>query len=246
MTVLTRTQQPLLAEVEALVDGVPGWSPTDELYTLSMLAHATAHLSGDIVEVGSWFGRSAIVLGAAARETHGTVHCIDLFPERDDWRRNADGTYSFSVDIDGRRFDGYQEQTVWAEPFEAQLKPLYDRCPAVFAEFQANVRARGLEHVVRPHRGTAATFAASVPAGFRARLLFIDGDHGYRAVAEDIDHLAPLVEPGGWVCFDDAFSSYKGVDRAITERIIENPAFDLARQMTRKCFVARRRPVTPA
>lgn len=230
----------LSAEIEALVDGVPGWSPLDELFTLAVLARATAGLPGDIVEVGSWLGRSAIVLAAAARETGGHVHCVDLFPERDDWRRNADGSYSCAVEIDGRRHGGYEEQTVWAEPFHAQLAPRYAETPDILAGFHANLRARGLDGHVTAHRGTAATFAATRPAGFQARLIFLDGDHGYTAVRADIDHLLPYLVPGGWLCFDDAGSGYDGVDRAIAERILGNPAFDVTRQMTRKCFVARR------
>src|SRR5215831_4108101 len=99
MILAERTARPLASEIEALVHGIPGWSPLDELFTLSLLAYSTAHLPGDIIEVGSWCGRSSVVLGAAARDTHGAVHCIDLFPSRNDWRRNADGTYSFAVEI---------------------------------------------------------------------------------------------------------------------------------------------------
>jgi predicted O-methyltransferase YrrM len=240
MTVIDRTATPLMSEIEALVADVHGWSPVDELYTLSMLAYTTSHLSGDLVEVGSWFGRSAVVLGAAARDTHGKVHGIDLFPGRDDWHRNADGTYSFAVEIGGRLHAGYQEQTVWPEPFESQVAPLYVDCPSVFDTFVANVQARGLGDIVLAHRGNASTFAASVSASFRCRVLFIDGDHGYGAVKEDITRLEPFLVPGGWICFDDAFSSYEGVDRAVTELVIDNPAYDIKRQMTRKCFIARR------
>lgn len=230
----------LMADVESLAAGVPGWSPVDELFTLAVLAHITADLGGDIVEVGSWLGRSAVVLGAAARETGGHVHCIDLFPGRDDWYPNADGSFSCLVDIDGRRHGGYQEQTVWAAPFHAQLAPRYEETPDLMEAFETNVRARGLDTFITAHRGTSATFAASRPADFRARLLFIDGDHGYRAVVDDIDRLLPFLVPGGWICFDDAGSGYEGVDRAIADRIAANPGFDVSRQMTRKCFVARR------
>ena len=73
---LSRIETPLVAEIETLVEGVPGWSPIDELFTLSTLVYATAHLPGDVVEVGSWFGRSAIALGTAVRDTHGLVRVI--------------------------------------------------------------------------------------------------------------------------------------------------------------------------
>lgn len=235
-----RVVTPLVAEIEALVEGVPGWSPLDELFTLSTLVYATAHLPGDVVEVGSWFGRSAIALGAAVRDTHGVVHCIDPFPTRDDWRQNADGTYSFEVEIEGRRHAGYQEQTVWSAPFEESLAPVYARQGSVFEGFQANIRSRGLDAVVRPHRGTTATFASQAPPGFQCRLIFLDGDHGARAVDDDLRRLLPCLVEGGWICFDDAFSVYEGVDRAITTHIIESPGFDVKRQMTRKCFAARK------
>lgn len=239
-----RVETPLVTEIETLVDGVPGWSPIDELFTLSTLVYATAHLPGDVVEVGSWFGRSAIALGAAVRDTHGVVHCIDPFPTRDDWRQNADGSYSFEVEIDGQKHAAYQEQTVWGAPFEAHLAPVYAHQPSVLDGFLANIRSRGLDGVVRPHRGTTATFAAQAGPDFRCRLIFLDGDHGGAAVDDDLRRLLPYLVPGGWICFDDAFSVYDGVDRAIRAHILDNPAFDVARQMTRKCFVARKRERT--
>jgi hypothetical protein len=244
MTSTDHATIPLLTEIETLVSDVHGWSPVDELFTLSMLAHATAHLPGDLVEVGSWYGRSAVVLGSAARDTHGRVHCIDLFPERDDWRRNTDGTYSFAVRLGDGVHRGYEQQTVWSDAFESQVAPLYAECPSVLDKFLANVRVHDLADVVVPHRGTSASFAQQAPAGFQCRLLFIDGDHGYDAVKADVMRLAPFLVPGGWICFDDAFSSYDGVNKAITELVLADPFYDVKRQMTRKCFVARKAMVS--
>ena len=178
MSVATVPTTALVTEIEALVEGVPGWSPVDQLFALSLLAHATSHLPGDLVEVGSWLGRSAIALGAAARDTHGVVHCIDPFPARDDWRRNADGTFSCAVEIDGRRHASYQDQTVWPAAFEQHLAPTYAQHASILDAFLDNMRRRGLDTVVKPHRGTAATFVAQVPDSFRCRLLFLAGDHG--------------------------------------------------------------------
>ncbi len=234
---------PLTTRIETLVSDVPGWSPVDELFTLATLVYATAHLPGDIVEVGSWHGRSALVLGDAARATRGQVHCVDLFPAKDDWYRNADGTWSFRVRIGDETFGGYQQQTVWTDPFEQQVVPLYEEQPDVLGQLRSRIAAHGLGHIVIPHRGTSGTFLRSVSDRFRCRVLFLDGDHGYDAVRQDIEHLAPRLVPGGWLVFDDAFSGYEGVDRAITELVLENPAFDLGQQMTRKCFAARRAPI---
>ena len=51
----------------------------------------------------------------------------------------------------------------------------------------------------------------------------------------------PRLSPGGWLCFDDAFTSYEGVNRAVRERVLQSDAFDLSMQLTRKLFVARKR-----
>jgi len=49
--------------------------------------------------------------------------------------------------------------------------------------------------------------------------------------------------PGGWICFDDAFSYYDGVNRAIEDCIINNPGYELCQQMTRKFFIARKKSI---
>jgi len=236
---------PVWAQIEALVDNVHGWTPLDQLFTLYMLAWTTAELPGDIVEVGSWCGRSAVALAAAAKASgRGMVHCIDLFPEKNDWKQNADGTYSFDMVIDGKRYGGYQEQTVWKEAFESQTGTIYESYNGVFDCFRETIAKRGMDDVVRPHRGDLDSFLTKLGSGFACRLAFLDGDHGYEAVCEDINNIDKYLVPGGWICFDDAFTCYEGVSRAITELIITNPGYERCQQMTRKLFVARKRPVS--
>lgn len=240
MSVVVGAELPLAVELEQAVADVPGWSPMDQLFALSTLAYATSHLDGDLLEVGTWCGRSAIALAVAARDTHGLVHCIDLFPSRDDWHENADGSFSFEVVVDGQRHGAFEQQTVWREPFEQSLLPVYAQHPSLLDAVRANLRRVGLEPFVRAHRGTAETFAAQAPADLRCRLIFIDGDHSEAAVARDLAALTPFLVPGGWVCFDDAFTVYEGVDAAIRRHVLQNPSFDLTRQLTRKCFAARK------
>ena len=106
---MTDGNESIKKKIAALAKETPGWCPADQLATLYDLVCAVSNLAGDVVEVGSWCGRSASVLGLAAQAIGGTrVHCIDLFPEKEDWRRNGDGTYSFYVSIDGVLFQGCQ------------------------------------------------------------------------------------------------------------------------------------------
>jgi hypothetical protein len=243
MTAVTsnRTTTPVMGQIEELVAGVPGWTPIDQLYTLFQLAYSTANLPGDIVEIGSWCGRSALALGLAARLTGGRVHCVDLFPEKDDWSENPDGSYSFRVTIDGRTYDGYKTQTCWREPFERDIAPLYRQSPKLLDLFTTYTAKHQLQDVITPIRGDSETLAHSVPDSFRCRLVFLDGDHSYEGVCDDIENLERFLVPGGWICFDDAFSCYDGVNRAIEDRIINNHRFELGQQMTRKLFVARKK-----
>src|SRR5262245_61902898 len=238
---MNKVTTPIINQIEQMVKDIPGWSPVDQLYTLFNLAYLTANLEGDIVEIGSWCGRSAVVLGMAAQLTGNTrVHCVDLFPTKDCWRRNPDGSYSLLVEIDGVTYSGYQEQTVWAEPFERDILPLYAKNNSLLEMFAQTVAKHQLQDVVLTHIGDSTRFVGSLPKHFRCRLAFIDGDHGYKAVCRDIDNVSRFLIAGGWICFDDAFSSYDSVSRAIEEFIINNPAYDMCQQMTRKCFIARK------
>ncbi len=246
MTVKTPDQDritiPAIGQIEALVKDVPGWTPIDQLYTLFTLALATGQLDGDIVEVGSWCGRSAVVLGlAAGLSGKSRVHCVDLFPEKKDWKPNPDGSYSFEVVIGGKRYGGYQEQTVWKETWETQTGRIYDKYNGIYDCFKETVSDRGMQDVIRAHKGDLASLLDSAKPKIKCRLAFLDGDHGFEAVCSDIRNIDSCLVPGGWLCLDDAFTVYEGVNRAISELILGNPRYEYAQQMTRKLFIARKR-----
>lgn len=236
------TTTPIVKQIEELVSEVPGWSPPDQLFALFNLAFLT-EIEGDIIELGSWCGRSASVLGLATKLTgQSKVHCVDLFPAGSDWRKNTDGTYSFSVEIDGCRYGAYEDQTVWSEPFERDIAPIYEKYHSVLDVFLETMEHNGLKDVVLPFRGTIEMFARQVPQDFKCKLAFIDGDHSYNSICRDIENIESFLVPGGWICFDDAFSVYEGVNKAIIDKIINNSAgYDRCKQLTRKFFVARRK-----
>ena len=103
------------------------------------------------------------------------------------------------------------------------------------------MQANSLTDLVFPHRTDLQGFAKKVPIDFALRMAFIDGDHSYDAVAKDINIVESFLLPGGWICFDDAFSSYDGVNEAIQKHVIDSGNYKRFHQMTRKCFVAQRR-----
>jgi predicted O-methyltransferase YrrM len=239
MSTVIDTKKPLIQQIEAVANTIPGWTPVDQLFTLYSLAVASAPVGGHIVEIGSWCGRSAAILALAARATPGTrVAAIDLFPAKDDWSQNPDGSYSFKVKLPQMgEIGGYQEQTVWKEPFERDIAPIYAKYNSVHDVFIESMEKHGLSDLVDTHRGDASVIAGL--SNLKARLAFIDGDHSYDAVCRDIEYVQRVLLPGGWICFDDAFSNYEGVNKAIEDCIIGSGRYSLCQQMTRKLFVAK-------
>ncbi len=232
---------PLISQLEEKLALIPGWTPADQAYTLFNLVYLHSELDGDIVEVGSWCGQSAVALGHATRMLgKGTVHCIDLFPEKSDWYQNADGSYSFRVTAGGRTFDANTVHTVWKEPFERDILPVYQSYPGVLECFRETIARNRLSRVVKVHRGDVSTFVKSAKPGFKCKLVFFDADHGYEGLCRDIHLIEPFLIEGGWMCFDDAFTTATGVTRAVTDCILRNPRYAFCQQMTRKLFIARK------
>jgi len=221
------------------VKDIHGWSPIDQLFSLFMLTMQTKYLNGDIIEVGAWGGRSAVALGLAAREiSNSKVYSIDYFPNAEDWKENSDGTFSFKTEVNGKIISGHKEQTVWKEPFENSIKPFYEEHPNLFKYFSSNIENCGLQGTVIPFKGNSNSFKEAAEKKFRCKLLYIDGEHSYESVERDIKNLKDFIVSNGVICFDDAFSGYEGVDRAIEKLIIASGEFHSFMKLTRKLFVA--------
>lgn len=227
--------------IGSIVSRVPGWSPAEELFSLYHLALLAPGNNPAMLEVGSWCGRSTAALALAMEQRAGSVDAVDLFPERDDWRRNADGSYSFEVRIGTRHYGAYNEQRVWAEPYERDIVPVYARFAGILEAFTTHLADEGLSHRVSAFRGDLTDFLASGSSRAAYQLVFLDGDHGYEAVCNDIRYSESVLAPGGWLAFDDAFTVYDGVDKAIRDLVIASGRYESGTQLTRKMFAARRR-----
>ena len=238
MTLLVDPFKPAISQIEAITSSIPGWTPVDQLYTLYTLVRATDHLDGDILEIGSWCGRSTVILAMAASCIKNTiVHAIDLFPSKSDWSQNPDGSYSFKVSLDSTILEGYREQTVWKEPFERDIAPLYDFHDSVFNIFSESLANAKVNDFVKSYRGDSSIIPSLGLS--KVRLAFVDADHSYSAVCKDIKNVEPMLVSGGYICFDDAFSHYEGVNKAIHDLILRSGKYEFCQQLTRKLFVAR-------
>lgn len=144
-----------------------------------------------VLEVGSWAGGSAITWADAIKRFNrgeGMVVCVDPW-------------------------------TQYIDPL-ADERPVYQEMHEALAEetisnlFWHNVRACGHQDLVRIMRGSSDEILPLIkPETFD--LVFLDGDHSYHQVLNDLRNAAPLVRPDGILCGDDLELQLAEVDAEI-------------------------------
>ena len=93
----------------------------------------------------------------------------------------------------------------------------FDFAPGMYEKFLHNVRANGLEGIIRSViRGDSAEAAKQVKDG-SLFMAFLDASHLYPAVKKDIPAWLPKVKNGGYLCGHDYASPHEGVIRAVNE-----------------------------
>jgi MMP 1-O-methyltransferase len=154
-----------------------GFMPPEEGLALYELARSTP-APGPFLEVGSYCGKSAVYLGAAARERGTALFCVDHH----------------------RGSEENQPGWEWHEP--DLVDPHAGRIDTL-PHFRRTVFDAGLEDVVVAVVGESTTVARNwgTPLAF----CFIDGGHGAAVAHADYDSWAPLVAPGGILAIHDVF-----------------------------------------
>jgi predicted O-methyltransferase YrrM len=153
--------------------------PDDEgmaLYHTGLRAARTG--LGPLLEVGTYCGKSAIYLGAAAQSASTVL-----------------------VSVDHHR-GSEENQPGWEHHDPSLVDPDTGRMDTLPAARRA-VMAAGLERCVVLVVGESATVAShwSTPLA----LLFIDGGHGEAVAWDDFHAWTPKVAPGGYLAIHDVF-----------------------------------------
>lgn len=151
------------------------WFSPESCDAVAGLVRSVSHLSGRIVEVGSWQGRSTCALANAAYPE--VVHAVDT----------------------------------WAGS-PGEVSAVLARGRDVFAEFAANVEAGTAGNVAAHRMGWRDYFAADVSP---VKFVFIDAEHSFVEVRDNVAAALPLMVPGGVVCGDDAH--HPPVHRAVLD-----------------------------
>lgn len=156
-----------------------GFMPDDEGLALHEAGRrAAASGLGPLLEVGTYCGKSAVYLGAAAREA---------------------GTVLFTVD---HHRGSEENQAGWEHHDATLVDPATGRMDTL-PVFRRTMEEAGLEYAVVGILGDSPTVARhwSTPLA----LVFIDGGHGTEPAHRDYEGWVPHVAVGGRLAIHDVF-----------------------------------------
>ncbi|GAB3860173.1 class I SAM-dependent methyltransferase [Nocardioides maradonensis] len=168
-----------------------GFMPEDEGAVLHRIARERLP-HGPVLEVGTYCGKSAIYLGAAAREVGGVVFTVDH-------HRGSE-----------------ENQAGWEHHDASVVDPEFGLMDTL-GQFRKNIARAGLEDHVVAVVGRSTTVSAHWSAPLS--LLFIDGGHGEQPATDDYEGWAHHVMPGGLLAIHDVFPDPADGGRPPYERI---------------------------
>lgn len=187
---------------------IPGMCDHEKMFALAEVArHA---VRGDIVEIGSWWGKSAFLLAWLARCYQiGKLLCVDPWSNAHLVQHDEKGL----VDQVSAQFDASEALNV----FEMNLLP-YSHDHVNYLRLPSD---EGAQHYRQRREVRTEAFGSTHYHGEIA-LLHIDGNHSYAAARSDLANWSPLVAAGGWIIVDDYIWPYgDGPQRAGDEFIAQ-------------------------
>ena len=186
---LTRLELAALCRYTNLI---PGMCDDDKFHALvNIVQHA---VNGDIVEIGTWWGKSAFIFAFLAHfHRIGNVLCIDPWANEnliqgekivDSGSEQADADEAFEV-------------------FQVGLIPLANMRLNFIRK--PSVEAAG---VYRQSREVCSDAFGTTTYTGKISILHIDGNHSFAAANSDMVSWSDLVSPGGWIIVDDYIWPY--------------------------------------
>jgi hypothetical protein len=203
--------RPALSEIEtaALVryaDLIPGMCDDDKLRALIECTRYS--VNGDIVEIGSWWGKSAYILTRLSQCLGiGNLLCVDP------WANEHLVQNESIVDRASAQVDAEEALTL----FQIGLLPLasnkvnYLRMTSVEAAQYYKDR-----NFVRTEIFGYTEYSGKIA------ILHIDGNHAYDAAKADVDSWVPFVIEGGWIIIDDYIWSFGDGPQRVGDEFLES------------------------
>lgn len=181
-----------LAGLCRYADLIPGMCDDEKLHVLLEIARHS--VNGDIVEIGSWWGKSAFILAWLAQHFKiGNILCVDP------WSNAHLVQNEKIVDSGSAQVDADEALNV----FLIGLLPFNVK----HINYLRMTSAEGAKRYSDERIVTSGHFGETQYAG-KISILHIDGNHAYNAVKTDIDSWVGFVVDGGWIIFDDYMWPY--------------------------------------
>lgn len=159
------------------ITALKGFLADDEANALYTAAK-TASVSGPVLEIGSYCGKSTVVLGAACQLNNSVLYAVDH-------HRGSEEHQKGEFFHDPELYDAAQEQ------FDS------------FREFRKNIARAGLHDTVVPL--VASSEVASRCWNTPLAMVFIDGGHSLEAALTDYRCWATHIIRGGILAIHDVF-----------------------------------------
>jgi predicted O-methyltransferase YrrM len=173
---------------------IDGWLSHNEAMTLYELARSLPAPAPVLVEIGSWLGKSSVVLAKGIQSYKMSVlYCIDPFDGAGD---------PVSLTAYSRR--------------KAALQT------SLREQFEQNIRKNHVDQIIKVCQGYSHDYVAGFED--QIDLLFIDGNHEYQYVMQDYQDWSPLIKAGGLIAFHDVVckESVQGPQKVIDEKLKNN------------------------
>ena len=188
-------------QLREVAEAAIGFMPPDEGMALYRVGVAAAAV-GPLLEIGSYCGKSAVYLGAAAQEQKTVLFTID-------------------------HHRGSEENQAGWEHHDSQLVDARTGRMDTLPFFRRTIEEAGLEDTVIAVVGPSPVVGQywETPLG----LVFIDGGHGSEPAHRDYETWAPKVAAGGMLAIHDVFPDPTQGGRPpfeIYTRALESGLFD--------------------
>jgi hypothetical protein len=188
-----------------LMNTIPGMCAEEKaLAVIEIMRHAP---KGDVVEIGSWWGRSAaLFVWLAGRYDIGKVLSVDP------WISDAMPQGDALLDRTSAELDTEQALRM----FEINLAPLAgDRLNYLRARAEDAAALYGPGLMVRTESFGETRYEGAIA------VLHIDGNHAEHHAALDTALWTPHVRPGGWIIFDDYEWAFGDGPRKVADAYLE-------------------------
>lgn len=195
-----------LAALIRYTDLIPGMCDDDKFRALLEIARFS--VKGDLVEIGSWWGKSAFILSRLAQSFEiGKLLCVDP------WKNENLVQGEKIVDSGSAQVDAAEALTV----FQIGLTPFSSN----HINYLRMTSVEAAKHYQDKQTISTEAFGKTEYSG-RISILHIDGNHAYAAVKADIASWGRFVTAGGWVIFDDYIWPYGDGPKKVGDEFLEN------------------------